>query len=439
MESFSNPIFQGIDSNETSPIKISQDLHNQKALDSQLQTQLQQELLKFQGLEQGLETYSYEDLKIEVLQLKNNLLTFQSKFERQITTNNQNFSTIDQLKQELTKKSNEIQKLSAENVKTKTQVSELLKHSESVIKSSEPQKQDYMRFSSALETKSTVSDSLLQNKLKSLEMREKTLGSELLKGYEEKRLLEEKVKSLQKEINEFTQRESISSQNKVGDRSKLFDIEKRSLLKEIGDLKTTNLKLEESVNNERENTKKKDSLIEKLSIEKAKLLKDMNKSYEENNQFIAQIEQENQNHLMILQQFQSKTSNYETRIADLEKTNKTQIVEIKGLNQKNEALNEELKKISPLELEVGSLRESNRKNDGVLKESQERTVKLMNELTGKEKVIQEKDLLFNKEKNMLEQKIANLENLYKGQCEHSSVISKNVDIISEEMRTLKKK
>jgi len=438
MESFSNPIFKNIDSNEASPIKPSINLQDQITMEFQLQNQIQQEILKFQGLEKGLESHSYEDLKVEVLQLKNNLLMFQSKFEGQKATNNQNFSTIEMLKKDLAQKSLEVQKLSIENIKAKIQISDRTKLSETVIKSSEPPvKTETFRFSSALETKNVAADAELLRKMKTLEMREKSLGSELLKGYEEKKLLEDKVKSLQKELDNIKQ-ENINEKGTPGDKSRFFDIEKRSLLREIVELKNSYARLEESLANEKENSKKKEAIIEKLSGEKAKVLKDMNKSYEENNQFIAQIEQENQNHLLILQQFQSKTTSYENRITELESVNKTQILEIKSLNSRNENLNEEILKIKPLENDLNALKEVTKKNEVLLKEAQEKVLKLTEELNLKEKALQEKDHVFSKEKIALEQKIQTLDNSYKVQCEHSTVISRNVDIISEEMRTLKK-
>ena len=146
MESFSNPIFEGIDS----PMKLSTDLQVQKAFESQLQSQLQQDLLKFEGLEKDMvnSSYSYEELKIEVLELKNSLLSFQSKFERQKATNTGNFNTIELLKQELLKKSTANERISKENLKAKEQINELLLKKEAIFMNSSEKNENSLRLSS---------------------------------------------------------------------------------------------------------------------------------------------------------------------------------------------------------------------------------------------------------------------------------------------------
>ena len=439
MESFNNPIYEGIDSLENSPFKENLEVSDQKDMECQLQNQLQQELLKCEGLEHGLlvsqsNSDAYEDLKVEVLNLKNNLLQFQSKFDRQKSTNNQNFSMIELLKKELAQKSKEIQKLSLENLQIKTQISENPKTTDSY------KPIELFRFSSGLDTLKASDNTEMLKKIKSLEQREKALGGEILKGYEERKILEDKIKDLMKE-SEYARTEKISDKGITGniqDRLRSIETEKRGLLKELGDLRTSNSRFEELLNNEKENSKKKDVLIEKLSEEKAKIYKDMHKSYEENNQFIAQIELENQNHLLLLQQFQSKTSSYESRINELELQIKTQTFEIKTLKNKNEGLNEEITKLEPLENEKNVLKENNKKYEILIKELQDKVKKLVDELKCKDLNIEDKERDYKKEKYSFEQKIQNLESLYKSQCEHSIVISRNVDLVSEENRALKK-
>lgn len=445
MEAFENPIFQNIDSPQISPNK---EILNIKDNDNLLETlhlssQISDDLMRFQGLEKQILTAPsekdqkviYEDLKLEVLELKNHLLNFQAKFERQKSINSQNIHLIELLKKDLSQKSTEIQKLSLENSENFGNLT--------TFKQSESVKPEMKRFSTKLSDINDIKekDPELLKRIKALEIREKTLIADLLKSYEAKSMAEEKVRELEEEIKNINADFHAKNQEKnvFYDKIKALELEKKALSKEINDLKSSQIKLEESLLNERDQTKKKEIFIEKISQEKAKILKDMQKSYEEHNQFIQQIELENQTHLLLLRQFQEKEKAFENTIAELNADSQAKAQTIKSLAQKNEDLTNENQKLESFKQDIDTQKNHSLEIEALCNETKKTIQFLETKLKSQENDFIVKENSWKKEKQELLLKVEKFENLYKSQIEHCSLISKNVEALSSELCTAKAK
>lgn len=434
MEAFSNPIFQNIDS----PIEINpkkplfrnslfrEELKKDLIIEGQNDLEVQIDKLTNVFLKTHPKDFnsSYEDIKIEVLELKNSLLAFQAKFERQKSINEQNIGLINLFKKELIQKSNEIQRLSLETqTKTMPSFAETKETLEKLVKTTKEPMDPLQKLTEPL-----------IKQIKVLETREKALGTELLKGFNENKALEAKLLDLQKEISLL---QDAQNDIKCVEKFRAFEKEKKGHLKDICDLKTSLIKAEEALCDERENLKNKKVLIEKLLEEKRRLFADIKTNFDENSKVISQLELENASFMALLRDFEGKIRVSDEKTAMLEQENqflKKEINILKGsIKTKTEILEEKevfIKDIDELNANIKEKAE-------IIKQLKEELFNVKQEFKTKEKSYLEENLDLKTDISDLKGKLLNIEGLYMSQIKNSGFVSKNITLLTEELQRVK--